>query len=162
MSDDSRVVEEACRECGMPCTPTEYHPYAACLMFRGCHNSKVVRENLRPLSLLAEAESQRDEYLREAQKQFTIAYGTQISLRGAIAQRDALQSRLELAQAKLDAVVGLLGAAVCPMAAQGCDGTQYPAGDTHGDFWGECCQWCHERKELRAALRGELGNEGVR
>lgn len=47
--DDSRVVAEACRECGMPCEPNEYHPYAACLMFRGCLDSSVVRGNLFPM-----------------------------------------------------------------------------------------------------------------
>lgn len=30
----------------MPCTPGEYHPYAACLMFRACGDSTVVRANL--------------------------------------------------------------------------------------------------------------------
>jgi hypothetical protein len=30
----------------MPCTPDEYHPYAACLMFKACHNSETVRANL--------------------------------------------------------------------------------------------------------------------
>lgn len=40
----------ACSECGMPCDPAEYHPYAACLMFKGCHNSATVRANLAPLA----------------------------------------------------------------------------------------------------------------
>lgn len=35
-----------CGECGMPCTSGEYHPYAACLMFKACHNSETVRANL--------------------------------------------------------------------------------------------------------------------
>lgn len=35
-----------CGTCGMPCTPGEYHPYAACLMFKACHNSETVRTNL--------------------------------------------------------------------------------------------------------------------
>lgn len=35
-----------CADCGMPCTPREYHPYAACLMFKACHNSDTVRANL--------------------------------------------------------------------------------------------------------------------
>jgi len=37
---------QPCGTCGMPCTPGEYHPYAACLMFRACHNSETVRANL--------------------------------------------------------------------------------------------------------------------
>ena len=35
-----------CGTCGMPCTSGEYHPYAACLMFKACHNSETVRANL--------------------------------------------------------------------------------------------------------------------
>jgi len=47
MTTDS-VALLPCGECGMPCATGEYHPYAACLMFRGCHNSKTVRANLPP------------------------------------------------------------------------------------------------------------------
>lgn len=36
----------ACGECGMPCRASEYHPMAACLMFKACHNSDQVRANL--------------------------------------------------------------------------------------------------------------------
>ena len=56
---------------------------------------------------------------------------------------------------------GLLEAAVCPMAANGCDGEQYPVGDPYGDFHGEQCQFCYERKQaLAASPRGasESGN----
>jgi hypothetical protein len=36
-----------CTECGMHCeTADEYHPYAACLMFKGCHDGSIVRANL--------------------------------------------------------------------------------------------------------------------
>lgn len=35
-----------CGDCGMPGTPNDYHPYAACLMFKACHSSEVVRANL--------------------------------------------------------------------------------------------------------------------
>lgn len=35
-----------CCFCGMPCASNEYHPYAACLMFKACHNSETVRANL--------------------------------------------------------------------------------------------------------------------
>jgi len=35
-----------CMECGMPTEANEYHPYAACLMFKGCHDGAVVRANL--------------------------------------------------------------------------------------------------------------------
>lgn len=36
-----------CAECGMvTLTPNEYHPFAACLMFKSCHDSAVVRSNL--------------------------------------------------------------------------------------------------------------------
>ena|ERR1700729_3312180 len=37
----------ACAECGMVLkNATEYHPYAACLAFKGCHNSEAVRANI--------------------------------------------------------------------------------------------------------------------
>lgn len=39
-------MPHVCAECGMPVTPNEYHPYAACLMFRGCRDAAVVRANL--------------------------------------------------------------------------------------------------------------------
>lgn len=41
---------EPCGDCGMPCAPGEYHPYAACLMFKACHNSETVRANLQALA----------------------------------------------------------------------------------------------------------------
>lgn len=46
-----------CCECHMACAPGEFHPYAACLMFKQCHDSMTVRENLRILhpELLADA-----------------------------------------------------------------------------------------------------------
>ena len=37
-----------CTECGMACAVGEYHPYAACLMFKACHSSVTVRANLPP------------------------------------------------------------------------------------------------------------------
>ena len=37
---------QPCGECSMLCDPKEYHPYAACLMFKACHNSETVRANL--------------------------------------------------------------------------------------------------------------------
>lgn len=47
MTEKNTAVElKPCRECGMPCHAEEYHPYAACLMFRGCWDSKTVRANL--------------------------------------------------------------------------------------------------------------------
>ena len=50
------------------------------------------------------------------------------------------------------ALVELLAVAVCPNAAQGCDGKGYPAGDPHGEYWQEQCQWCDERAALTATL----------
>ena len=37
---------DECKECGMPVEAGEYHPYAACLMFKACHDSSVVQANL--------------------------------------------------------------------------------------------------------------------
>jgi len=36
-----------CQECKMPVIQGQYHPYAACLMFKACRNSEVVKQNLR-------------------------------------------------------------------------------------------------------------------
>jgi len=45
----------ACAECGMEVSPVEYHPYAACLMFKGCKDGHVVRENLKAVVERAKA-----------------------------------------------------------------------------------------------------------
>lgn len=37
---------DECKECGMPVEVGEYHPYAACLMFKACHDSATVQANL--------------------------------------------------------------------------------------------------------------------
>lgn len=34
----------------MPVMLGEYHPFAACLMFKGCHNSETVRANLKAVA----------------------------------------------------------------------------------------------------------------
>jgi hypothetical protein len=35
-----------CGTCKMPVGPSEYHPYAACLMFMFCNDAERVRANL--------------------------------------------------------------------------------------------------------------------
>jgi len=42
--------ETECAECGMPVRLGEYHPFAACLMFKGCHNGETVRKNLEAIT----------------------------------------------------------------------------------------------------------------
>lgn len=40
-------TNSTCACCGMVTSgPLEFHPYAACLMFKGCRNGNVVRANL--------------------------------------------------------------------------------------------------------------------
>lgn len=49
MNDPLRTDQQntPCAGCGMQTnTPREYHPHAACLMFRACHNADEVRANL--------------------------------------------------------------------------------------------------------------------
>lgn len=41
-SDDKK-----CHECGFPVMDGEFHPYAACLMFKACGNSDTVTANLK-------------------------------------------------------------------------------------------------------------------
>ena len=38
--------DDKCQECGMPVKIGDYHPYTACLMFKGCHDSDAVTKNL--------------------------------------------------------------------------------------------------------------------
>lgn len=48
-NQEPQVIEptiQACVECGMPSTWEQYHPYAACLMFKTCHDSNIVMANL--------------------------------------------------------------------------------------------------------------------
>ena len=44
MSDRNKTK---CHECGMHLRLGEYHPFAACLMYKGCGDAKTVRENLK-------------------------------------------------------------------------------------------------------------------
>lgn len=60
-----------CGECGMPCLPGEYHPYAACLLFRACRNSDTVRGNL-----------------QDAQDHFTAAQAAEIE--ALLAEREVI------------------------------------------------------------------------
>ena len=40
-------MSNRCAECGMTVNKDKpYHPYAACLMFKGCANSEMVQSNL--------------------------------------------------------------------------------------------------------------------
>lgn len=41
----------------MPCEPCEYHPFGACLMFKACHNSDIVRANLKAIRYEADRAS---------------------------------------------------------------------------------------------------------
>ncbi len=54
---DGRAI---CGECGMPCEVDEYHPFAACLMFKQGHNSETVRANLKAVEDAAYQRGLRD------------------------------------------------------------------------------------------------------
>ena len=42
-----RMLFPACAECGMTLAhPNEYHPYAACLMYKSCKDRDTVLDNL--------------------------------------------------------------------------------------------------------------------
>jgi hypothetical protein len=64
-SPDKRKQEQpmtnpSCDHCGMPLKNwSDYHPYAACLMFEACHNSETVEANL--LAVLAYGAKRSDE-----------------------------------------------------------------------------------------------------
>lgn len=42
-----------CADCGMIVGANEYHPYAACLMFKSCKDGSVVRANLAAVKAVA-------------------------------------------------------------------------------------------------------------
>lgn len=47
MSDKKLTDHDCCDECGMPIeTFGEYHPYAACLMYKSCYSRPTVIDNL--------------------------------------------------------------------------------------------------------------------
>ena len=39
-------INTNCAECGMPCDTREFHPFAACLMFKQTKDARLVRSNL--------------------------------------------------------------------------------------------------------------------
>jgi len=49
MNEISRGMS-CCGECGMSVEACEYHPFAACLMFKQCQNSKTVRDSLKSVA----------------------------------------------------------------------------------------------------------------
>lgn len=60
------LPELTCTECGMLCAVREFHPFAACLMFKACRDSDKVRANLAFIRELVEA-NVRAELARSAQ-----------------------------------------------------------------------------------------------
>lgn len=54
---EQAMRDAPCGECGMPCSPDEYHPFGACLMFKACHNSTTVRANLAAIRAAPPAQS---------------------------------------------------------------------------------------------------------
>ena len=68
-------MNDQCAECGMPCEPGEYHPFAACLMFKACHNSTTVRANLAAVSARAALEAQAAPSAQQAAQPLTRADG---------------------------------------------------------------------------------------
>lgn len=77
----------ACAECGMVCNAGEYHPYAACLMFKHCRNSETVRANLQAVRQQGRVEGLR-EASRKASDAVPLLLGTHPSFANVIA--DAL------------------------------------------------------------------------
>jgi hypothetical protein len=42
-------MNDHCAECGMACLPGDYHPYAACVMYRQCRQSEKVESWLKQI-----------------------------------------------------------------------------------------------------------------
>ena len=50
-----------CQQCGMHVeNATDYHPYAACLMFKACHDGNKVQANLDAVVEYGEREGRKD------------------------------------------------------------------------------------------------------
>ncbi len=45
-TETAQVAIWPCTECGMMVGKVEYHPYAACLMFKASKSATIVRDNL--------------------------------------------------------------------------------------------------------------------
>lgn len=43
---EKQKANTACVECGMPVMAADYHPYAACLMYKGCQDAYLVQQNI--------------------------------------------------------------------------------------------------------------------
>ncbi len=56
-------MSDHCVQCGMTCKSTDYHPYAACLMFKATHSSDEVAANL--LAVVGYGRADRDEWFKK-------------------------------------------------------------------------------------------------
>jgi len=77
-------TETQCAECGMSVETGEYHPYAACLMFKGCHNSKTVNMNLLTLRTPAPIDNVEREKALEAYRYVDVICQTNIHYGGKL------------------------------------------------------------------------------
>lgn len=89
-----------CGECGMPCRPDEYHPFAACLMFKACHNSETVRANMEALRAeVREAREFRDKLVKaignEQLRAFIEKYGEPVPLTNRVQAAEARANKLQ-------------------------------------------------------------------
>jgi hypothetical protein len=54
MTDELKACKDSeltCNDCGMTVETGEYHPFAACLMYKGCYNKDTVIANLNAITL---------------------------------------------------------------------------------------------------------------
>ena len=71
-------LTDPCKECGMLVKQGEYHPYTACLMFKGCNNSNTVRVNLKTITTqwLEMGKQEQNQKLQHTIETLTAAYNS--------------------------------------------------------------------------------------
>lgn len=81
-------MTDYCQECGMLVSVTEYHPYAACVLFKHLHQGDKVRELIRSIQVDSSTRLQRAEELLKRWADSVHGYGPDAEL---IADTDAFR-----------------------------------------------------------------------
>ena len=81
IANTEREEATCCKECNMWVKPNEFHPFAACLMFKHCRNSDMVRANLAFVQNKGFEEGQ-----ARAEQDFGMTSNTEVNLKDMLAK----------------------------------------------------------------------------
>src|SRR3972149_8799182 len=81
IANTEREEATCCKECNMWVKPNEFHPFAACLMFKHCRNSDMVRANLAFVQNKGFEEGQ-----ARAEQDFGMTNNTKVNLKDMLAK----------------------------------------------------------------------------